>query len=385
MLIALDYKLYNVGWAPVAGILIYILTGPATYLYMIRKIWGKNWKSKAIQYLFLIFFATGVSVNNTVAVFDALLSGKSEFLRTPKFGIVKRGENWKNKSYALPFTKTTLLEIFFGLYGCIAVFISIFSGNSIFVPIIVIQTIGFIYIGYLSIVHSAFKKKPNINLISQTIADHGSDRVANTMQHRKTDTLNTMASAKTMVRTAYRSRDEDGNKMTSAYYGYRLMLLGILGFIAFGAGMAYYGYQSAIYPVDKAIGYLSRAQTSQSPEILVNYIKPAKQLLPENGNPVWSFSTPRTDFGLIRNDLDAMISRANSISSMEPQSAAYNTGLEDIRVSIKILQTNLEDATPYLYVSFTNIILSVIWISVILIIFAIMKKGRAKFTEYERA
>ena len=385
MLIALDYKLYNVGWAPVAGILIYILTGPATYLYMIRKICGKNWKSKAIQYLFLIFFATGVSVNNTVAVFDALLSGKSEFLRTPKFGIVKRGENWKNKSYALPFTKTTLLEIFFGLYGCIAVFISIFSGNSIFVPIIVIQTIGFIYIGYLSIIHSAFKKKPNINLISQTIADHDSDRVANTMQHRKTDTLNTMASAKTMVRTAYRSRDEDGNKMTSAYYGYRLMLLGILGFIAFGAGMAYYGYQSAIYPVDKAIGYLSRAQTSQTPEILVNYIKPAKQLLPENGNPVWSFSTPRTDFGLIRNDLDAMISRANSISSMEPQSAAYNTGLEDIRVSIKILQTNLEDATPYLYVSFTNIILSVIWISVILIIFAIMKKGRAKFTEYERA
>jgi hypothetical protein len=163
------------------------------------------------------------------------------------------------------------------------------------------------------------------------------------------------------------------------------MLLGILGFIAFGAGMAYYGYQSAIYPVDKAIGYLSRAQTSQTPEILVNYIKPAKQLLPENGNPVWSFSTPQTDFGLIQNDLNAMISRANSLSSMEPQSAAYNTGLEDMRMSIKILQTNLEDATPYLYVSFTNIILSVIWISVILIIFAIMKKGRAKFTEYETA
>lgn len=386
MLIALNYKLYNVGWAPVAGILIYILTGPATYLYMIRKIWGKNWKSKAIQYVFLIFFATGVSVNNTVAVFDALLSGKSEFLRTPKFGILKRGENWKNKSYALPFTKTTLLEIFFGLYGCIAIFISIFSGNSILVPIIVIQTIGFIYIGYLSIIHSAFKKKPNMNLISQRSNDQSSDsRFANPEQHRKTDTLNTVASAKTMIRTACRRWDEDGNKMTSTYYRYRLLLFGILGFIAFGAAMAYYGYQSAIYPVDKAIGYLSQAQTSQTPQILVNYIKPAKQLLPGDGNPVWSFSTPRTDFGLIQNDLNAMISRANSISSLQPQSAAYNTGLEDMRVSIKTLQTNLEDATPYLYVSFTNIFLSVIWISVILVIFAIMKKGRAKFTEYETA
>jgi hypothetical protein len=149
--------------------------------------------------------------------------------------------------------------------------------------------------------------------------------------------------------------------------------------------MAYYGYQSAVYPVDKAIGYLSRAQTSQTPQMLVNYIKSAKQMLPEGGNPVWSFSTPRTDFGLIQNDLNAMVSRANSVSSLEPNSAAYNTGLEDIHSSIKILQTNVEEATPYLYVSFTNIFLSITWISVILIVFALMKKGRAKFKEYETA
>jgi hypothetical protein len=387
MLLALDYKLYNVGWAPVIGILIYIITGPATYLYMIRKIWKKNWKSKAMQYLFLIFFATGVSVNNTVAIFDALLSGKSEFLRTPKFGIVRRGEDWKNKSYALPFTKTTLLEIFFGLYGCIAIFISIYSGNSIFVPIIVIQTIGFIYIGYLSIVHSTFKKKPNVKqqeLLPQNdtgdTLDHG---VANTVQRRKTDTLNTTAFAKTMVRTAYCGSDVGGNNMASIYY--RLVLIGILGFISFGAYMAYYGYQSAVYPVEKAIGYLSRAQTSQTPQMLVNYLKSAKEMLPEGGNPVWSFSTPRTDFELIQNDLDAMISRANSVSLLEPNSAAYNTGLEDIHASIKILQTNAEEATPYLYVSFTNIFLGITWISVILIVFALMKKGRAKFKEYETA
>src|ERR671924_1755190 len=68
MLLALNYKLYMVSWAPVVGILIYIVTGPATYVYMIRKIWGIKWKSKARQYLFLIFFATGISVNNTVGV-----------------------------------------------------------------------------------------------------------------------------------------------------------------------------------------------------------------------------------------------------------------------------------------------------------------------------
>ncbi len=62
ILLALDFKLYTVSWAPVTGLLIYVLMGPATYLYIIRKIWGDKWKDKAKQYLFLIFFATGISV-----------------------------------------------------------------------------------------------------------------------------------------------------------------------------------------------------------------------------------------------------------------------------------------------------------------------------------
>jgi hypothetical protein len=239
----------------------------------------------------------------------------------------------------------------------------------------------------LSIVHSTFNKKPKIKqqelMVSRIFNDRRSGPIVenDTIQHsKKTDTLNTMAFAKTMVRTAYHSWDGD-EKMNSIYY--RIMLAGVLAFIVFGVGMAYYGYLRAIYPIDKAIGYLSRAQASQTPEMLVNYIKLATQLLPGNGNPVWSFSTPKTDFGLIQNDLSAIISRAKSISSFDPQSAAYNTGLEDIRTSIKILQTNLEEATPYIYVSFTNVFLSIIWMSVILTIFAIMKKGRAKFKEYE--
>ena len=285
--------------------------------------------------MFLIFFATGVSVNNTIAVFDALLSGKNEFLRTPKFGIVKKGEDWKNKAYVLPFTKTTLLEIFFGLYGCIAIFISIFSDSSIFVPLIAIQTIGFFYIAYLSIVHSSFTKKSNIhqkdNLLPQKViypSLHDTTKVGNTGHHiRKTDTLNTTAFAKTRARTVS-FNNVDGNKMTVTCY--RLILVGILGFLAFGAGMAYFGYQSTIYPMERAMGYLSRAQIAQTPEMVADYIRPVKLLLPEQGNPVWSFSTPSTDFRLIQNDLDAMLSRANSISSLEPHTAAYNTGLEDI-------------------------------------------------------
>lgn len=385
MLLALDYNLYAVGWAPMTAILMYIAMGPATYLYIIRKIWGDKWKVKARQYFYLIFFATGISVNNTVAIFEALLVRKNEFLRTPKFGIIKKGDEWKNKSYVLPFTKVTLLEIFFGVYGTIAAFVSIFTGNPIYVPILLLQTIGFIYIAYLSIAHSSF----NYDKLNKRLQTRCQQDLLISKQLSKIETNvelakieNTKVYINTIKKTTH-GKSTIERAMTSKYY--RLMVFTVLGFLAFGAVVAFYGYENTIYPLDKAVGYLSRAEGAQSPEAVADYIKPVKYLIPNEGNPVWVFPNPRTDFGAIQNELDAMLSRANSISSLELDSAAYNTGLADLRNSIKIIESNLIEATPYLYVSFTNILLSAIWIAIILFIFAMMNRGRAKFKEYENA
>ena len=159
------------------------------------------------------------------------------------------------------------------------------------------------------------------------------------------------------------------------------MMVGVMVLMAFGVGMALYGYQQAIYPVDSALGYLARAESAQTPEQLADFVRAAKRELPESGNPVWSFPTAKTDFGLIQRNLDDMLARANSISSLEPYSTEYNTGLYDIHASLRTMQENLVDATPYLYVSFTNIMLSAVWIAVILALIAIMRRGRAKFQE----
>jgi hypothetical protein len=165
---------------------------------------------------------------------------------------------------------------------------------------------------------------------------------------------------------------------------YRVMMAGVLAVIAFGTGMALYGYQQAIYPVDSALGYLSRAESAQTPEALANFVRAAQKALPDSGNPVWSFPTARTDFGLIQRNLDDIRTRANSMSSLEPYSTEYNTGMYDMHASIEDIEKHLIDATPYLYVSFTNIMLSAVWIAVILALFAIMRRGRAKFRqEYE--
>jgi hypothetical protein len=165
----------------------------------------------------------------------------------------------------------------------------------------------------------------------------------------------------------------------------KLLGIGVLAFIAFGTGMALYGYQQAIYPVDSALGYLSRAEQANTPEILASYVVQAKRELPESGNPVWAFPTARTDFGEIQAELDRISSRANSISSADPNSSDYNTGLLDMRMSIRALQEDLIEAMPYLYVSFTNVIFASVWIAVIMLIFVVMRRGRAKYREeYEK-
>jgi len=158
ILLVTNYQIYDTAWAPALGIVAYLLLGPATYLIMIRKIWGGNWRTKALQYLFMIFYATGISINNSVAIFDAIVGRKNEFLRTPKFGIMEKNQDWRNNKYVLPFTKTTLLEIFFGAYGCITIAICLLSGYPILVPLIALQTIGFIYVAYLSIIQSKNNK-----------------------------------------------------------------------------------------------------------------------------------------------------------------------------------------------------------------------------------
>ncbi len=162
---------------------------------------------------------------------------------------------------------------------------------------------------------------------------------------------------------------------------YKLVAIGVVAFLVFGMAMASYGYQTAIYPIDRALGNLARAQSSQTPEELYNYITEAKKDLPKSGNPVWSFPTHRTDFGLIQAELGNIQARANSISSLEVHSSAYNTGMNDIRLSLKAIQENIMEALPYVYVSTTNIAMSAVWIAIILGIFAIMRKGRSRFKE----
>jgi hypothetical protein len=366
MLLAVDYKLYTVSWAPLISIFMYVMMGPGGYLLVINKTWsGEKWRGKAQQFFFLIFYSSGLSVNNTVAVFDAVFGKKNEFLRTPKFGIVNKSDDWRNKEYVLPFTKTTLLEVFFAIYGCMAVFISIFTGNSAYTPMIAIPTIGFVYVAYLSIVHSSSfnKKKQN-----------GGRPYAPAIAAGR----HTASGGSATMTAATRSVDRNAGRRATRTVSQKMVLAGVLAFLTMGAGMVYYGYQNTMYLFDKAIGYVARAETAQTPEHLAEYVKLTQKLIPAEGNPVWLFPTTRTDFGLIRANLDSIVLRANIASAMDPRSETYNVAIRDMHESARSIRTDLLEVIPYTYISLTNIVLAVLWVAIIIAIFAVMRKVRTR-------
>jgi hypothetical protein len=355
VLLAGQVNLYVVSFLPIITFATYLAMGPGAYILIIQNMYGKSWKSKVKLLPALLIYNAGMSVNNTVAVFDAVFGRKNEFLRTPKYGIITKEDDWKDKAYNLPFTQTTLLEIFFGIYGILAIFISIFSNNPVFVPIIAIQTIGFFYIAYMSLAHTQFKRNKSSEQRKMTKKE----------------------------------------KMASTIY--KLSMVGILALIIFGGFMAIHGYNSDIYPLDRIRGHLDGIMGSSDSDIIRAHLiaiqldlEPMLEKLPEttdthsqiiSKNPVWMFPTESTNFIRIQNDVNTMLESVENISPLPQDNAAYHTGMLDINDRAFFLQLNIMDATPYMYVSIANVFSSVVWLAVIIGIFTALKRKRTQLKE----
>jgi len=348
VLLASNMNLYLVSFIPALTIATYLAMGPGAYIMIIQSMYQKSWKSKVKILPALLVYNAGMSVNNSVAVFDAIFGKKNEFLRTPKYGIINKADNWRDKSYNLPFTKTTLLEIFFGVYGLMGILISIFSNNPVFAPIIGLQTVGFFYISYMSLSHTRFKRNKSLHIPVLT------------------------------------------KKEKMAKRTYQIAMIGVLAIIVFGGFMTINGYHADVYPLDRIRGNLDGIIGSADPAAIKIHLTAIKQdlaivmeKLPESKNPVWVFPTESTNFLRIERDVDNMLVNVQTISGVSTDSAAFQTGMTNIGERSLALRQNIMDATPYMFVSISNIIFSTMWIAAILGIFAILKRKKDQLNAYD--
>ena len=150
------------GWAwPLMIFTLFCLAtcGPSSMYLFSQQIIYKDWKRRVKFIPLLMCLGTGIAVNNTKAVLEALLNLPSNFIRTPKYGIRTRCDTWQGKCYAIPLSPLSIIELLFGLYSLTGLCLFLFFSKYLVSPFLVIYTLGFFYVFFLSVMQGYGKQR----------------------------------------------------------------------------------------------------------------------------------------------------------------------------------------------------------------------------------
>jgi len=126
---------------------------PALYLMAQRALYPDWWR-RFSRFPFLVLMGTGIALNNTKAIWEAVVGKGSDFGRTPKFRVEGRGDRWKEKRYALPLDGVTLGEALLALYALAAIVVAAERGSYYAIPFLLLYGLGFGYVALLTVFHS---------------------------------------------------------------------------------------------------------------------------------------------------------------------------------------------------------------------------------------
>jgi cellulose synthase/poly-beta-1,6-N-acetylglucosamine synthase-like glycosyltransferase len=98
----------------------------------------------------------GLCVNQTRAVFEALMGRETEFVRTPKHGIRGKLESWSGKKYRSAKSLTPFIELVMAAYFVVAIGVAIDHRHYISIPFLCLFLCGFGYVGWGSVWQGGF-------------------------------------------------------------------------------------------------------------------------------------------------------------------------------------------------------------------------------------
>jgi cellulose synthase/poly-beta-1,6-N-acetylglucosamine synthase-like glycosyltransferase len=131
--------------------------GPSSLYFYAQRFLYRDWLTN-IKYLpLLVCLGTGIAVSNTKAIIEALGGKTGAFIRTPKYGIRFRAENWRKKIYRAPESLVSIFELLMGGYSLTALVLFLTLKKYFISPFLLIYTVGFFYVFVLSFSHSIRK------------------------------------------------------------------------------------------------------------------------------------------------------------------------------------------------------------------------------------
>lgn len=133
------------GMAMLGPVIVYALGQRALY---------PDWLARFRYFGVLLLLGTGIALNNSIAVFEAITRQGSTFRRTPKFRVEGGGDAWNTKRYVLPFSWETLGELLLAAYAFGGVVIAWQHHLWWSMPFLVLYAAGFGFTGGLGLWHS---------------------------------------------------------------------------------------------------------------------------------------------------------------------------------------------------------------------------------------
>jgi hypothetical protein len=100
---------------------------------------------------FLMSIGVGLSINQSLAVCEGFFQVDSEFIRTPKHGIVNNTENWITKKYRAAKTWTIMLEFSMLAYLTLTLGLAIYYQHYWSLPFLILFSFGYFYVLRLSL------------------------------------------------------------------------------------------------------------------------------------------------------------------------------------------------------------------------------------------
>ncbi|HEY2461554.1 MAG TPA: cellulose synthase family protein [Candidatus Acidoferrum sp.] len=131
------------------------------YLAAERALYPKTWKRTFLYLPFVMAVGIGLSVRNALAVIEAILGVKSEFVRTPKYRVEAGAHSdgaWARKKYRKRAGWMPFAEVVLGLYFAAAVVYALQNENYATIPFLLLFVWGYLYTGLMSLAQTYFER-----------------------------------------------------------------------------------------------------------------------------------------------------------------------------------------------------------------------------------
>ena len=124
-----------------------VAVGPGMMLAYAQSVLDPRWWRRLWQLPTILVIGVGVALSTSLAVLEAVVSRRGEFVRTPKFGIAGPTGTWRGKGYGEGAPWGGAAEVALGAYCAAGAYLYWATQHYVMVPFLALYTLGFLVVG----------------------------------------------------------------------------------------------------------------------------------------------------------------------------------------------------------------------------------------------